>query len=287
MPGWAVGANGTILATADGGVTWTRQGSSTPFDLHGVRFADSMRGWAIGANGTLLVTGDGGATWQARDTGGASPYLSLSAADPLNLWATGGDGSVLKIAVPDVSAIAAAEHLPDMRAALRSSNLGEDTIGQPLADFGSADADLTERTAGTVRSPPVVTAPLVTAQAPSPVPPVPPSTRNLASAASPVAAPDDETSAAALLHDPMVLTSINRIGITAFVLLAGLILGSVIRRAMRLTTHVDACADALTLTGGSANDRFIELVRTLSPSGEVPPGLAGDLEASVSPSRRL
>jgi hypothetical protein len=50
------------------------------------------------------------------------------------------------------------------------------------------------------------------------------------------------------------------------VLLAGLILGSVIRRAMRLTTHVDACADALTLTGGSANDRFIELVRTLSPS---------------------
>ena len=59
--GWAVGANGTILATSDGGATWTAQNSGTDNALSGFACADARCGWAVGANGTILATRDGGA----------------------------------------------------------------------------------------------------------------------------------------------------------------------------------------------------------------------------------
>jgi photosystem II stability/assembly factor-like uncharacterized protein len=60
--GWAVG-DGRILATSDGGRTWTRQYSG-PAALYQVDFTDASDGWAVGA-GALLRTTDGGATWTA------------------------------------------------------------------------------------------------------------------------------------------------------------------------------------------------------------------------------
>jgi photosystem II stability/assembly factor-like uncharacterized protein len=57
--GWMADADG-ILATSDGGATWTRQhsahGSITSFD-----FLDATHGWAVGSEG-VLVTSDG-STW--------------------------------------------------------------------------------------------------------------------------------------------------------------------------------------------------------------------------------
>ena len=58
--GWAVGA-GRVLATTDGGQTWTRQYSG-PAALDQVDFIDARHGWAAGTSG-LLRTTDGGATW--------------------------------------------------------------------------------------------------------------------------------------------------------------------------------------------------------------------------------
>jgi hypothetical protein len=43
---------------------------------------------------------------------------------------------------------------------------------------------------------------------------------------------------------------------------------------MRLSAHFDACADALVLNGGTIDDRCLELIRTLSPSGTIPRDLA-------------
>jgi hypothetical protein len=55
--GWAVGDNGTILATEDGGVHWSPQISSTSNFLLGVAFtADGRHGWAVGENGTILAS---------------------------------------------------------------------------------------------------------------------------------------------------------------------------------------------------------------------------------------
>lgn len=64
--GWAVGHNGTILATSDGGETWTLQrfdeGADQP--LFSVAFLDARRGIAVGLWSLILVTADAGATWR-------------------------------------------------------------------------------------------------------------------------------------------------------------------------------------------------------------------------------
>jgi photosystem II stability/assembly factor-like uncharacterized protein len=73
--GYAVGAYGRILATTDGGATWSPQvsgvekretGDGEANVLHGVSFVDATHGWAAGQNGIILATEDGGATWVPR-----------------------------------------------------------------------------------------------------------------------------------------------------------------------------------------------------------------------------
>jgi photosystem II stability/assembly factor-like uncharacterized protein len=68
MNGWAVGHDGVILRTADGGKTWARQDKGTDTDtvFLDVLFLDAQRGFAIGAYGKFLVTLDGGQTWSER-----------------------------------------------------------------------------------------------------------------------------------------------------------------------------------------------------------------------------
>lgn len=62
--GWAVGADGVILATADGGANWTSQSSGTERLLRGVFFLrDALHGWAWGDE-VMLTTRDGGQKWE-------------------------------------------------------------------------------------------------------------------------------------------------------------------------------------------------------------------------------
>jgi photosystem II stability/assembly factor-like uncharacterized protein len=60
--GWVAGA-GRIMATSDGGASWTRQYTGAA-DLDQVDFIDRQHGWAAGG-GSLLRTTDGGASWTA------------------------------------------------------------------------------------------------------------------------------------------------------------------------------------------------------------------------------
>ena len=65
----AVGAAGTILATADGGRTWQAQpnplqGSST--ELYSIACVAPSSCYAVGRPDTILVTHDGGATWTSH-----------------------------------------------------------------------------------------------------------------------------------------------------------------------------------------------------------------------------
>ena len=54
MKGWAVGMNGTITHTVDGGATWTNQTSGTNVTLRDVFFTSPTNGYAVGNNGTIL-----------------------------------------------------------------------------------------------------------------------------------------------------------------------------------------------------------------------------------------
>ena len=60
--GWVAGA-GRIMATSDGGASWTRQYTGSAA-LDQVDFIDGEHGWAAGGD-TLLRTVNGGATWTA------------------------------------------------------------------------------------------------------------------------------------------------------------------------------------------------------------------------------
>ena len=64
--GWAVGHDAQILASSDGGATWTKQFEDLAREapLLDVRFIDAQHGFAVGAYGALLETTDGGQHWQ-------------------------------------------------------------------------------------------------------------------------------------------------------------------------------------------------------------------------------
>jgi len=61
--GWAVGDEGIILKTQDGGLTWIPQYSGTTEDLLGVDSFDGSIAYAVGEGNTILRTEDGGRNW--------------------------------------------------------------------------------------------------------------------------------------------------------------------------------------------------------------------------------
>lgn len=62
---WALLNGRPLLATGDGGKTWTQfDWPETGYSLQSVSFVDATRGWALTTGGLMLQTTDGGATWR-------------------------------------------------------------------------------------------------------------------------------------------------------------------------------------------------------------------------------
>jgi len=93
--GWAVGSNGTIITTSNGGVSWTSNSSGISNYLFSVYFVDSSIGWISGSNGILLKTTDGGSTWTAKTSGTNTWLRSLYFKDSNTGWVVGNDGIIL------------------------------------------------------------------------------------------------------------------------------------------------------------------------------------------------
>ncbi|MFY9557692.1 MAG: YCF48-related protein, partial [Blastocatellia bacterium] len=60
---WIVTANGDLLRTEDGGITWHKTTSESVGGFERVSFIDGDRGWAINSRGQVLSTQDGGRLW--------------------------------------------------------------------------------------------------------------------------------------------------------------------------------------------------------------------------------
>ncbi|MBO9514579.1 MAG: glycosyl hydrolase [Variovorax sp.] len=96
--GWAVGHDGIVLHSKDGGQNWTPQLDGRRLGEHGaenpfldVWFRDASHGYIVGAFGLVFRTADGGATWEP---------LSQAVDNPksLHLYAVRGIGSDIYIA---------------------------------------------------------------------------------------------------------------------------------------------------------------------------------------------
>jgi photosystem II stability/assembly factor-like uncharacterized protein len=93
--GWVAGA-GRVLATTDGGRTWTAQYTG-PAKIDEVDFTDASHGWAVGTN-ALLRTTDGGASWTAlsepcepiESVHFVTPNLGYAVAGGGQVWLSGG-----------------------------------------------------------------------------------------------------------------------------------------------------------------------------------------------------
>lgn len=98
--GWAVGHDGVILHTRDGGERWELQRASPEDEapLLSVCFLDRQRGFAVGAFGLLLATEDGGEHWQRRALGGERPAEGEPPEDPHLNHVFRGSGDSLFIA---------------------------------------------------------------------------------------------------------------------------------------------------------------------------------------------
>lgn len=89
--GWAVGSNGTVLKSTDGGQSWVQQTVNNSALFIGCFFIDQNTGW-IGGDLGVYKTTDGGATWNQQV--GPMGITKLYFINATTGWAVGGvDGS--------------------------------------------------------------------------------------------------------------------------------------------------------------------------------------------------
>lgn len=95
--GWAVGGQGTILSTQDGGERWTGQVSGTLARLRGVQFVNAQTGWVVSEDGEILQTRDGGNTWSmtSGQLGSGRGFSAVTFAGERKGWVVGEYGTLL------------------------------------------------------------------------------------------------------------------------------------------------------------------------------------------------
>ena len=105
---WAVGDNGTIFHSEEGGrptsgggrreSTWLEQQSGVTEHLRDVAVLDAETAWVVGDAGTVLATTDGGVTWRSQNSGTSDDLHSAAFIDADNGLAAGANGTILRTA---------------------------------------------------------------------------------------------------------------------------------------------------------------------------------------------
>jgi len=94
--GWIAGANGVMLHTTNGGLSWTSQTTHVSnATIYRMKFVDSNNGWAVGSGGSIIHTSDGGAHWTVQNSATSNILIGLASTDALNAWAVGDNGTIV------------------------------------------------------------------------------------------------------------------------------------------------------------------------------------------------
>ena len=92
----AVGTGGTILRSPDGGVSWQLVFGGVSSQLKSVHFGDLTHGIIVGDSGVVLTTQDGGATWARQPSGVTEGFLDVRMSGPAAAVAVGANGLIAR-----------------------------------------------------------------------------------------------------------------------------------------------------------------------------------------------
>ncbi len=96
LHGWATVDSGVrLLATSDGGLTWSLQSPYPAGQIRSIAAVDALHVWIVGLNGAIHFTTDGGATWTQQSSGVTSRLSGVDFADLDHGWACGAGGVIL------------------------------------------------------------------------------------------------------------------------------------------------------------------------------------------------
>ena len=92
----AVGEEGTIIKTTDGGTSWVTLTGAGSDRLNSDYFIDANTGWIVGNNGKIFKTTNGGTSWSTQISGVTDPLYSVYFINSSSGWIAGEDNTILK-----------------------------------------------------------------------------------------------------------------------------------------------------------------------------------------------
>jgi photosystem II stability/assembly factor-like uncharacterized protein len=92
---FAVGNDGAMCVSDDGGQSWGNLSSPTDESLRAIAFSDADHGWVVGDDGVILRSRDGGAIWSPATKASAPTLRSVAvSADGFGICAVGTDNAI-------------------------------------------------------------------------------------------------------------------------------------------------------------------------------------------------
>jgi photosystem II stability/assembly factor-like uncharacterized protein len=92
----AVGDEGSVVVTTDGGDHWSHADSGTLTDLEGIACRSVDACVAVGGGGAVFTTSDGGGHWSSHSSGTTKALNAVTCAGPSTCYAVGDGGTALK-----------------------------------------------------------------------------------------------------------------------------------------------------------------------------------------------
>lgn len=88
---WAVDSKAGIIATTNGGTSWSSQTSGLPNTnaLQAVDCSDTSHCWAADTKGNVVATTNGGTSWSTQTTVGTTNWQGMACANSSDCWVVG------------------------------------------------------------------------------------------------------------------------------------------------------------------------------------------------------
>jgi len=93
---WIVGESGAAYRSTNAGGSWSPMTTGSMQSLRAVEFPTPLHGWIAGQTGLILRTTDGGTSWTGQTSGTTQHLNALAFLDSLVGYAAGDNGVLLK-----------------------------------------------------------------------------------------------------------------------------------------------------------------------------------------------